>query len=239
MNETDKKREANLARIRALMAKTTANGCTEAEAQAAAAAVDRLIAEYEIDLDDLAVREQELAKIDIAVRRHPVSYSCLRISQFTDCRVWTDGEFVSYLGFQVDTEIAEYLTLTFMRALDRESSGFTMFNADYALRDRAGQSEMLHSFQVGMASRLGERLVELKSKRDFSQRTSGRDLVKVKKPVVDAALASLGIRIGGGGRGRSVRDAGAYNAGRSAADKVSVNAGVRGYGTRSTGRIGG
>lgn len=237
MSESDKKREATLARIRALMAKTTANGCTEAEAQAAAAAVDRLIGEYEIDLDELVVREQEITKVDIAVSGHPVRHVCRRIAEFTDCKVWTDGKFVAYLGFQVDTEIAEYLTLTFMRSLDRESSGYTMFNADYALTDRAGQSQMLHSFQVDMAARLGERLLELKSKRDFTQRTTGRDLVKIKKPHIDEAFATLGITLGRSGGGRSVRHAGAYNACRTAADKVGINAGVRGYGAQSTGRI--
>ena len=55
-------RERALARVRALAAKTTANGCTEAEAQAAATT-------YEITLDETAVREDALVGRVIANKR--------------------------------------------------------------------------------------------------------------------------------------------------------------------------
>lgn len=237
MTADDKTRAAQMARIRALMAKTVANGCTEDEARAAAAAVDRLIEAYEIDLDELTLKEQEIVRVDIALNHHPVRWSVEKIAAFCDCKPWVSGEDLIFLGLELDTEVAEYLTLLFMRAIDRESANYVTLNADYALRDRSGQREMLHSFQVGMASRLGERLVELKSKRDFNVKSSGRDLVAVKAPLVDAAFATLGIKLTSGGAGRSVRDAGAYLAGRGAAEKVSINHGVAGSAGAAKGAI--
>ncbi len=236
MDDTTRQRDAMIARIRALMAKTVANGCTEEEAKAAAAAVDRLLEVYELTLDEISLEEQEVIQLDIAVARHHVRFAVTEIARFTDCRCWSQQGNIVYLGLDLDTRIAEYLTLVFKRAIDREGTSYTMFNADYALSDRRGQNEMLHSFSVGMASRVGERLRELKSKRDFAVKSSGRDLMLIKTPMLDEALEALGIVIGRPRAGRSIRDGKAFVAGRNAAELVAINQGVGGSAHRS-GRI--
>lgn len=237
---TDKakeQRESKLAQIRAMMARTVDNGCTEAEAKEAAAAVDRLLAKYEIDLDEVTVKEQVIFQQEVAnVRHHEISGAVLRIAAFTDCKAWAQGSGVVYFGFKVDTEIAEYLTLVFKRAIDRESDHFVLFNPDYMALKKHGQSGMLSSFKMGMAARLGERLLELKSARDFTQRTTGRDLVLIKAPLVDEAFAALGMRLAGGSHGRRVADPAAYNAGRTAAESVSINQGIAGR-AQTSGRL--
>ena len=76
---------------------------------------------------------------------------------------------------------------------------------------------------------LGERLGELKSKRDFTNTaTSGTSLVAIKKPLVDEAFAKLGLLLANGRRGRAPKDHNAYQNGRSAAERVALNAGVHG-----------
>lgn len=228
MNDTTR-REAMSARIRALMAKTVENGCTEAEARAAAEAVDRLLEMYELTLDEVSIQDQEVMQIAIAgMARHSVRFSAMAIAHFADCRVWEENGAVSYLGLDVDTQIAEYLTLVFRRALDREIANFTMFNADYALHDSIGQNVMVQSFGIGMASRLGERLGELKSKRDFAVKASGRDLVVAKAPLLDEALAVLGIVIGEAENNHSIRNGKAFLAGRNAAESIAISQGVGG-----------
>lgn len=221
-------RASKLAQIRALMFKTVKSGCTEQEARAAAAAVDRLLAKYEIDMDEVTVKEQPIVRLDVKVGDHCVVSSAVRIAAFTDCKVWKDEPCLSYFGFQVDTEISEYLTLVFLRAIDRESSGFLMFNTDYEAAGPRARSDMLLSFGVGMATRLGERLGELKSARDFTQRGTGTDLVLIKLPLVEAAFGELGLRMGRGGRGPSIRDRAAFDSGRAAANTVALNQGIAG-----------
>jgi Protein of unknown function (DUF2786) len=236
-DKNDTAREAILSRIRALMAKTVANGCTEAEADAAAAAVDRLMALYEIDLTEATVQEQDVMRMDIALNGHPARWAATKVAAFTDCKVWTDKGFISFLGLEIDTQIAEYLMLLFQRAIDRETMNFGAFNADLAMEDHHGRQNMITSFQAGMAGRLGERLADMKSKRDFTQRKSGFDLVLSKKALVDEAWTSLGITLSAGkGGGVTIRHQGAYNAGRSAADGVSINQGVTGR-SGGSGRI--
>jgi hypothetical protein len=233
----DTARAAVLARIRAAMARTVENGCTEAEAQAAAAMVDKLMALYEIDLTEATVAEQDVVRMDIKLDRHPVRWAAKAVGAFTDCKVWTDKGFISFLGLEIDTQVAEYLMLLFQRAIDRETTNYSAFNADLALQDLRGQTEMVNSFQVGMASRLGERLAGMKSSRDFTQRKTGFDLVVAKGALVNEAWASLGITLGAAKGGVSIRHKGAYEAGRSAADSVSINQGVGGRSGGNNGRI--
>jgi Protein of unknown function (DUF2786) len=226
---TDKAaRAAQLARIRGLMAKTVDNGCTEAEAKAAAEAVDRLLGLYEIDMDEVTAREQEIGRGGgVKLDGHPILYAASRIAKFTDCKVWMAGTTVVYFGFKVDTEIADYLTMLFRRAIDREVATVTLFNMQYSDLSKYEQSSYRTDFGRGVAGRLGERLGELKSKRDFTQRTSGRDLVMIKFPLVEAAMKEAGIEIAKGrSAGPKVRDRGAFLSGRSAADTVAINAGI-------------
>lgn len=235
MNDSteDPKRKAILARIRAMMARTVANGCTEAEAEAAATLVDKLVAEYEIDLTETLVGDQEIVRLEIALNKHPVRYAALKIGAFCDCKVWYDdnhgAQNLCFLGLEIDTEIAEYLLLLFQRAIDREVLQYSAFNPEMALEDPTNAKGMVQSFSVGMASRLGDRLADLKGKRDFAQRSRGFDLVLAKKPLIDEAFASLGFELGRDDRHKmSVRHDAAYRAGRTAADKVSINQGVAG-----------
>jgi hypothetical protein len=235
-NETDTARERMIERIRGLMAKTVANGCTEAEAQAAADHVDRLLAMYELDLTDVTVREQEVVKFEIKLDYHPVRYAALRVAAFTDCLVWAEKGFVVFLGLEVDTNVAEYLMLMFQRAIDRESGSFSLLNPELAMRSAADQRVATASFSVGMAGRLGERLTGLKSKRDFAQKATGFDLVVAKGALVKEAFDSLGMKLTQG-HGAPVGDRAAWQAGRDRADTVAINQGVGGR-SSGMGRIG-
>jgi hypothetical protein len=235
----DTKREARIARLRALMAKTVANGCTEAEAQSASEAVDRLLAEYEIDLDEVAVGKQEVIQLDIACLNHPVTHAASRIAGFCDCRVWTraTSNELCFLGLEIDVEIAEYLVMLFKRSLDREGASYTLGNAEYAAQSKSGRKDMLASFHTGMAIRLGDRLSELKSKRDFARKDAGTALVILKKPMIDEAFASLGLTMGRSRGGPAYGShSGARAAGASAANSVNISQGVRGASNRKIGR---
>jgi alkylhydroperoxidase/carboxymuconolactone decarboxylase family protein YurZ len=236
MNDTSSasRREGTLGRIRALMAKTVENGCTEAEAAAAAAKVDELIATYEIDIDEVTMRKQEFLQATVSdAYLHPVGRASGYIARFCDCKVWLDRggpdkkwRHLVYFGFEVDTQIAEYLTLMFKRAIDREATAFLLFNPDYDAANKAGKRELQRSFGIGMALRLGERLGELKSKRDYTAKEAGRALVVLKMPAVNEALDKLGIHFSSVGAESGPKNRRAYNAGQAAAAHVAIRQGV-------------
>ena len=61
-----------------------------------------------------------------------------------------------------------------------------------------------------------------------AQTGSGTALVVVKNAVVTEAFAKLGLKFRGSLSGKSVRDVGAYMAGRAAGDRVNLNRPVAG-----------
>jgi hypothetical protein len=116
-------RERALARIRALAAKTTANSCTEAEAQAAAVTVNRLMQAYEVTLDEVAVRETEIVERVIPGKRSSLATrAAWGISEFASTSFVFDNDDVHIFGAAPNTEIAEYLFLLCARAIDRETA---------------------------------------------------------------------------------------------------------------------
>lgn len=79
------------ARIKALAEKTVSNGCTEAEAMAAAEMVGRLLERCALTMDEIEVREQRCAQVEVRIggqRRRPVDCCVTAIARFCDCKVW-------------------------------------------------------------------------------------------------------------------------------------------------------
>ena len=88
---------------------------------------------------------------------HPVLMTANAIAKFCDCKIWLhrDGSKIVYFGFQVDTEVAEYLTLLFKRAIDRESAAYLLFNPEYDAANKPQRREMPKSFCPRTAVLLG------------------------------------------------------------------------------------
>lgn len=77
-------------RILALMAKTTENGCTEAEAMAAAKKVQELLHMYQLDLSDIKIKESKCTTgtYEVQQKADPmVFYVINAIGKFTDTEV--------------------------------------------------------------------------------------------------------------------------------------------------------
>jgi hypothetical protein len=70
------------ARIKALAEKTVSNGCTEAEAMAAADMVGRLLERYALSMEEIDVREERCVQVEVPIggkRRRPiVAYTIAR-----------------------------------------------------------------------------------------------------------------------------------------------------------------
>ena len=79
------------ARIKALAEKTVSNGCTEAEAMAAAEMVGRLLERYALSMEEIDVREDHCVRVEVPIggrRRRPIDGCVPSIARFCDCKVW-------------------------------------------------------------------------------------------------------------------------------------------------------
>ena len=224
------------ARIKALAEKTIANGCTEAEAIAAAEMVGRLLERYALTMDQIDVREERRVQVVVQIggrRRRPVDCSVTTIARFCDCKVWfsrVEGGGVSYVffGFEPDTSLAAYLLEVIDRAIRTEVANFR--GHCQRLKGVALRRASL-SFQHGMATRVAERLDELQRRRDAdvaARRSTGTALVLLKHQVVEEAFQETGIRlVSGGGLGRGRANA-AFRRGVEAGNRVRLDRPVTG-----------
>src|SRR6202041_2193090 len=79
------------ARIKALADKTVSNGCTEAEAMAAAGMGGRLLERYALSMEEIDVREEPCVQVEVPIggkQRRPIDGCVTAIARFCDCKVW-------------------------------------------------------------------------------------------------------------------------------------------------------
>jgi Protein of unknown function (DUF2786) len=228
-------RDAAVKRIKALLAKTEANGCTEEEAFAAAAKAGELMDKYGIESSEADIRE-ETCVTGIhggeRLKSHESQWISNAVGRYCDCRVWRKtrtGQIV-FFGLPADVEVATYIMRVVEGAMNRSFKAFKKSEAyphyDEARRVRA-------TYMNAMATRVTKRLDEMHAARhtEDMKTTTGTSLVLVKTQVVAEQFDALGMKLG---KSKSVTlkqssSAAAWNAGKAAGDKVHLGTGISGH----------
>lgn len=236
------------ARIRALAAKTTDRGCSEAEAMAAAQKVGQLLEVYGLSMSEIELREEVCAQREIIMhgpRLQAVGAIFLAIIRLTETKGWTAGRgnFVLF-GLEPDVLMGEYLLHLVAGAVDREEAEFRASEA--YRRSRLQPQARLRSFRYGFAERVSQRLEEIaRHRRETAAQartstggatgsTSGTALVVAKEKRVQEAFKDLGIRLVSRSTTRRVRDGNAFRHGQEAGGRVGLDRPVgAGAGTRT------
>jgi hypothetical protein len=230
--EAQMNREALLDKIRGLLAKTVANGCTEAEAFAALDKARAWMDAHEITEADLQLTKEETAVIRAYARpndKYDIRFSlALGVAEFTDCEYWRQrgvkrGEWTTtFCGLPSDVDFAHSLLATL--------EGFVRLElVNHLLGDQTGAGERkrkINGFVEGCCSRINQRLHELVEQSKTVATSNGKALVVVKGELIAAKLRADGIRIrySGGGSCRQ-SDNGSYAAGRAAGDRATFSRG--------------
>lgn len=216
-------RQAAIQRIRALMAKTVANGCSESEAMAAAAKVSELMDRYGLTYSDFEIKQTRCRQRQATERRHDVILVACAIARFCNCRHWLEGGRIQYFGLPVDVTIATYMTDLCRSAMD---VGFKRFaNSDLCPWDRDVRT-LRKPFMVAMAYRLSERFDEMAASRARATTADGTSLVVVTNAVVEKQYLALKLKLTPGRAPRFHNDAEAESAGRAAGDRVNLATGI-------------
>ena len=187
-------------RIRALLAKTVDNGCTEEEALAAAAKVAELIDRHDLSLTDVDLRGTACERTVYETRhkkRMPIADCIGAVAHFCDCRVWREkgdeGELrYVFFGLPADAEAAASLTSLIDGAV-RSALGRYKTSRAY-LRFRHQERHLANaSFALGMVGSIAAKLEAMKAGRDRANVDTGRNLVVLKSSIVDEELRNLGM----------------------------------------------
>lgn len=229
-------------RIRALLAKTAANGCTESEAMAAAAKAAELMRQYDLSMSDIDVErtksegctEGPTEEFDLA--RH-LDILATAAAAFADAAMWRElaglrrpgepekGRYV-FFGCPSDVEIAGYVFAICVRALETQSAAH---RRTVALMRAAVRERMTRSFRDGMATSMARKLHDIREARRAS--SGGRDLVPLKSALVKDALDKLDHDFQTGRIGYRDLDEDSYRRGVAAGRRVRFDPGIAAGGT--------
>jgi hypothetical protein len=223
-------REKLLAKVRALMAKTMENGCTEFEAMASLAKARGMIDAYEISDEELKLTKEEKAVFLDSVKNDKHGFRMglsMGIASFTGTTVWRNSQGgLTFCGLRSDAEFANWLLESLAQFGQSELATY-LGRSEAAVGNRRF---VINGFAIGFTQRVTKRLNELTAESKVAERakTNGTALVVVKENAISEKLAAEGIKLRKGRRSSRRMDYGAHAAGSAAGGRASFGRPVGG-----------
>jgi len=236
-------RKEILKKLKAFSERTVENGCTEAEAMAAARAMQSLQDKYNLTLTELDIELTEYVNERMSLGkkvRHPVWGALHGLMMFCEVRIVGKTGGIAIVGQQHKVDNAVYLISTLMSAMELEFLNYkNTWEYDEEVNYNGMHPRRVRSnFMNSMARRLSYRLYDMfKESRKNSQvmankSASGTALVVLADNALDAEYRRQFPRTRSAAS-RSIGGGSASEAGRAAANRVGLNKGVRSGGSIS------
>lgn len=223
-------RDKIAARLRALRAMTVENGCTEAEAMAAAEMLAKLLEQYNMSMDEADVRaspfdKRSLIRDDFVGEKLWVVAD--GISKLTGARYWgsrpSEPHKITFFGFAHEVDVASYLLDICAGAMARELRA--LYQREQYPRERymalSKKRRLARPFIDGMSERLRQRLMKM-----IPLTPPGTELVVLRNSLVDQAMKDAGLKLNDGHAHMGMAAFKGYNDGMNAADRVALNPGL-------------
>jgi Protein of unknown function (DUF2786) len=225
-------RESVLDKIRALLAKTTANGCTQEEMAAALAKARAMRDTYAISDSEL-----QLAKDEAAILRHePADPNdphnikwrlCSAVAEFCDCEVWAEPDSrnrkLTFCGTASDTQWAAWL----LDHLTDYVSSELVLHLMTSFAPKSERRDVIRGFIIGATEQISARLTEL-CEPPADQANNSRALMVLKSAAIEEKMKECGITLRCSSSRSSSFDHGAYGAGQKAGKGASFGRPVSG-----------
>lgn len=253
---------AIMARVKALLAKTQAAGCSEEEADAAVTKARELIAKYQIDMTEKELVAEGFAEIVMHWKsraRYDIEVSlCVRVAEYTGthvCRIpglTKTRQGLQYFGLESDVQFAEWLLIALADFVERNGREYrskraeqlsAAYDSPVATVTRVCKSQLADaekSFAMGCYGRINKRLKEATTQTVQVKAATGTALVLLDKhALVRAEMQRRGRHIAkyrNGGGNRIIRSASAYQEGQAVGDRANFSKPIGQSTTRAIGR---
>lgn len=223
--------------IKALSVKTVENGCSEDEALAASEKVQILLNKYNLSLSEVEFEASDFEELVIDTKikkRNHMHRMISSIADFTDTKVfYTHGMTTlkyKYFGEKASVETANFLWDLLKNSIEYEAKRYKNSNAyDEYIRCGYSGRTILNSFRTGMAVRLSQRLDEMKEEQEKSNSSETGIVLYNRKNIVIKKWNEhyKNLKLNSGKTYKTSITGGAFNSGKSAADRVNINSGVK------------
>ena len=246
-------------KLRKLLAMTTENGATEAEALAAAKMAADLMAEHDLtyqSADEMKAERYGARRQDANCglgrkTQHEVWMVAEEIGRLFHCKCWTrkrpdEGTTCLYFGTEADTEAAHNMRRVLCLTMEAEFAAY--LRSPECRRSREKPHWRRPRFMSGLAGRVNARLEAMRLTREAATRqvaqATGRALVlRTKEEEVAAKyavhVAETGLRLRTGSHKRARRSGTAYAAGQAVGSRVNLGGAASvASGTKMIGRAG-
>lgn len=216
--------EAVKARIRALLARTPARGCTEAEALVAAEKALELMRQHGLTEDLVAVTK---ARVPLLKKWTEIDGVWPYVAFAARCQLYTEtgfeGRKAVYLGCDPWPEIAEYLHGVIAGAGARASREFAKSQEMKRRRTARTKTQARKAFMAGFALSIARKLVALVDTTDAAwlrDHDRAKKALAAEGPMKASKARTVGVA------GRSFTDA--FAAGARSGRSTNVSLGMRG-----------
>jgi hypothetical protein len=233
-------REKLVDKVKAILAKTTENGCTEEEALLALTKARALIDAHEITDDELQLSREEKAILHDegeadARDTHGIKWRFGRgVSRFCNVQICRDSSKagLSFIGFKSDIDQAIWLL---DHLADFVHEKLFEFLLDCLAPEGKERKQEIRGFVIGITERINGRLMKMcDAVKDGHYNISA--LVVIKEHAIKEFMMAEGIKLGSCGGSRAGFSEGAFASGQSAGDRASFARPMSGAG--ATLRIG-
>jgi hypothetical protein len=228
-------REKLIDKVKAMLAKTTANGCSEEEALTALAKARAWIDAYEISDDELQLSREEKAFLHAeseadARDTHKIKWQLSdAVASYCNVRIYRDSSKsgLTFVGFKSDVDLATWLL---DHLSDFVHDALFEFLLDCLAPEGKQRKEEIRGFVFGCTERISARIVEMSSDQSTARTTNGNALVIIKGQAIEDLLKAEGICLQSKSSSISGFSDGARAAGQSAGDRASFGRPVSGAG---------
>ena len=184
--------DRTLNKIRAMLAKTVDNGCTEAEAMTALTMAQMMMDEHEVTLEDLKLEDEKaiIARSDLKDPQNVRWKIAYWIAQFTETYTYGHKKRINFVGLKADVDFAIWLTDTLASFVHAQLKAWMWKNGYQKLQGNL-RAKVINSFVTGCTHTINNKLAQMvKERRPTS---NGTALVLAKNALIEDAVKDLEI----------------------------------------------
>jgi hypothetical protein len=226
-------RNSIIEKVKALLAKTTENGCTEEGELAALAKVRAWIDAHEITDDELQLSQEEKAILHDeseadARDPHKIKWQLANaVERYCNARIYRDRSKagLTFAGLKSDIEFARWLL---DHLADFVHEALFEFLLDCLAPEGNERKQEIRGFVIGCTERISARMTEMCDQSKTERTTNGKALVVIKDQAIEDLLKAEGICLGSARASRAAFSQRARVAGRSAGDRANFGKPVSG-----------